>query len=329
MSGAWWDAVVQAGAVRASFVPPAAEGRAADPDREVSLADVVEGDELGIHAVTPRPAPRAVTFLDGIEQWKVVGYDGVTPLVRARVAVAARRRAGDRRLATLAEDSRDFAVVPLDQLSPSCRAALQASDADVVDLREAPAGQPGAALDLARRAVDTARAELEKAIGEECAAGLGPDEWLVVDGLLSVSTVLARHPRVLGVIKSHGAQFFEGRHLERALTLPAAHRTSVFRVRGGHARTEVYSWYLRLWPWEGNDLLYGLVRVEAAPGAGALAGADAVSGWLARERAPLSTPDARFDRLLYPIHDVEQYLRARAPRDFFPGARTRLPRTGT
>jgi hypothetical protein len=47
------------------------------------------------------------------------------------------------------------------------------------------------------------------------------------------------------------------------------------------------------------------------------------------ERAPLATPDRRWDRLLYPIHDVETYLRARAPRDLLPAPGSRLPRTGT
>ncbi len=32
--------------------------------------------------------------------------------------------------------------------------------------------------------------------------------------------------------------------------------------------------------------------------------------WLLAERAPLSTPDHRWDRLLYGIHSVEAYLRA-------------------
>jgi hypothetical protein len=33
---------------------------------------------------------------------------------------------------------------------------------------------------------------------------------------------------------------------------------------------------------------------------------------LVAERAPLSTPDHRWDRLLYGIHSVESYLRAGA-----------------
>src|SRR3989449_4869263 len=122
--------------------------------------------------------------------------------------------------------------------------------------------------------------------------------------------------------------YFEGVALERALTLPADHRTSAFRPLG-HQHRPVYSWYLRLWPWDGNDLLYGLLRIEARAHPASVAQATALSGWLLRERAPVSTPDARWDRLLYPIHDVETYLRSRAPRDLLPAAGSRLPQTGS
>ena len=110
------------------------------------------------------------------------------------------------------------------------------------------------------------------------------------------------------------------------MTLPAGHRTSVFAVTGGHTRTETYSWYLRLWPWEGNDLLYGLLRVEARAHPETAAQASALSGWLWAERAPLATPATRWDRLLYPLHQVEEYLNALAPRDLHPQRASRLPR---
>ncbi len=38
-------------------------------------------------------------------------------------------------------------------------------------------------------------------------------------------------------------------------------------------------------------------------------GADQLSRWLLAERSPLSAPDPRWDRLLYGIRAVEQYLR--------------------
>ncbi len=329
----WWDALVRAGAVPAAYVPPASMGRTdaddgggADPG-----ADLVEGDALQVHPVAPVAAPPAC-FLDGIEQWKVVGYDGVLPVVRAYVAAAVRRRGEDRRLRTALEATRDFAVAPLAAMAPERRRALTEHCPDVVDIavdEPARGAQPGRVLELARRAVDSARQALERELAERCLAGLGDAEWLVVDGLLSVSGKLAGHPRTLGVIKSHGAQFFTGMDLERALTVPAAHRTSVFRARGGHARNAVYSWYLRLWPWEGNDLLYGLLRIEARADAATIAAATRASGWLLAERAPIATPDARWDRLLYPIHDVESYLSALAPRDLSAPRTSRLPRTGS
>jgi hypothetical protein len=303
-------------------------GRTDADDGAEPGADVVEGETVAVHPVTQAPSPPAC-FLDGIEQWKVVGYDGVLPIVRAYVAAAVRRRWEDRRLRTVLEGAREFAVAPLAGMAPERRRALTEHCPDVVEISIEEGTQPGRMLELARRAVDSARQALERDLAERCLARLGDAEWLVVDGLLSVSGKLAGHPRALGVIKSHGAQFFTGVDLERALTVPAAHRTSVFRARGGHARNEVYSWYLRLWPWAGNDLLYGLLRIEARASTATITGATSASGWLLAERAPIATPDARFDRLLYPIHDVETYLKARAPRDFLASRASRLPRTGT
>jgi len=325
----WVDAILAAGAVPASAVPDASAGRS--DLEEFTGADGVEDALLRTYSVADvRPlAPGAVAFLDGIEQWRVVGYGGVTPIVRGYVAAAVRRRGPDRRLRTAGEASRELAITRLASLAEPLRRALAASGVDVVELAEADVGQPGRAIEAARRELERARAAQERELAERFLAALGPDEWLVVDGVLSDSAALSAHPRALGVIKSHGAQYFEGAELERALTLPAGHRTSVFQPRSRGARRAIYSWYLRLWPWEGNDLLYGLLRVEARADAATLARAAAVSAWLLRERAPVSTPDARWDRLLYPIHDVETYLRSRTPRDVIAPRGSRLPRTGS
>ena len=329
MPRSWVDAILAAGVVPASYVPDASAGRT--DLEEFTGAEPVEDPELRVHALAGARAlaPAAVDFLDGIEQWRVVGYAGVTPIVRAYVAAAIRFRGADRRPRTVAEDADELAITRLDRLPAAVRAALEGAGVRVVEISADDAGQPARALPAARVEVQRARAALERRLAERRLTALGADEWLVVDGVLSDSPALSAHPRALGIVKSHGAQYFAGPELERALTLPAVHRTSVFRPKHRGARREIHSWYLRLWPWEGNDLLYGLLRVEARAHSDTVALASRISAWLVDERAPLATPDRRWDRLLYPIHDVETYLRARAPRDLLPAPGSRLPRTGT
>ncbi len=322
----WVAALRAAGVVPASYVPDSSVGRA--PRDDVALAALVESGAMRAHPLEPAGAgPPATCFIDGVQRWRVVGVQGVVPIVRAYVAAAARRRGPDRRLTTVADDSREFVITQREGLSAPARRALEESGLEIVDLPADDVGQPSRTLTAAHVRVDRAREAVERALAERCVTGLGPDEWLVVDGLLSDSERLAGHPRALGVIKSHGTQFFEGADLERALTLPDRHRSSVFAPRS-HAHRAVYSWYLRLWPWEGNDLLYGLLRIEARAHPETVTGASAVSAWLYAERAPLATPDTRWDRLLYPIHDVETYLNARTPRDLMPAPGSRLPRAG-
>lgn len=321
----WLDAVLAAGATPASFVPDASGGRS--DVTEVTGADLVEGTSLETHPLDVPPlGPAAVTFVDGIQRWAVVGYDGVMPLINAYVAAAARRRGPDRRLRTVAEESRRAIIASLASLSAGVRGALERSGEELVDLDETEPGQPGRALTAAGVRVERLREAVERTVAEPVARNLGANEWLVADGVLSDSTTLATHPRTLGIVKSHGAQYFTGDDLTRALTVPHAHRTSVFQPKR-HGSQAVYSWYVRLWPWEGHDLLYGLVRVEARVHRDSVSQASALSAWAIKERAPISTPDARFDRLLYPIHDVETYLRSRAPRNLVADPGSRLPKT--
>jgi len=319
----WWHALIDAGAIPAAYAPPPSGGSRRDEVEAGERADLVEGNELQTHPIPEPRIPNPVSFLNGMERWSVVAYDGVAQIVNAYVAAAVCRRDDRGVLHATLERSRAFAIAPVGRLSPALRALLEQGAPDIEPVDDALVGQPARYLEQVESTVRRARAHLERELADAATAALGADEWLVLDGLLSRSPAVARHPRALGVIKSHGAQFLEGRGLERALTLPAGYRTSVFAVRGGHTRTEVYSWYLRLWPWEGNDLLYGLLRVEARADRETVTRASAVSAWLWAERAPLATPATRWDRLLYPLHHVEEYLKARAPRS--PAARSRLP----
>jgi hypothetical protein len=227
-------------------------------------------------------------------------------LVIATIAAAVRERI-DRRLHTVAEAFRTLAVGRQEALD----AAGAALDGLIcIPLPDDGPVHPVRDLTAVRVAVDRERGRLELEVGAEYA--IPRDGWLVVDGSLSDSPLWAASPQTIGIAKSHSILPFEGENLNAYLRLPCGHRSSVFAPPKSQV-APVYSWALRLWPWEGHDLFYGLIRVEARPKKETVESADRISRWLLSERAPLSAPDSRWDRLLYGIRDVESYLRAVRP----------------
>ncbi|MDX1977507.1 MAG: hypothetical protein SFT94_07525 [Pseudanabaenaceae cyanobacterium bins.68] len=133
-------------------------------------------------------------------------------------------------------------------------------------------------------------------------------QWLVVDGSLSISQLGAEHPRLVGLIKSHNTQYFPFPEQEVILQLKFGDRSSLFQPKG---RYPLSSWYLRMRDHSQQDQYFGLIRVEVAHQSAGLA--NQISQWLLTERRPLSLPDQRWDKMIYPIRDCEQFLRAKEP----------------
>lgn len=287
--------------------PASAPVERATPRRdapEIRIATLVEPPLRHREVRSAAPMADPVAFLDGIQHAELLGYVGTSPVVAARIAAGVRRR----------EDRRARAAIALERhllvARPGALAALGElpDGSDAIPLSEDEPPHPVGDHDRARAAVDAARTALEIAAARafrQRDAGC----WLIADGTLTVSPDWSTDPRMVGVIKSHGTLPFDGDELERYLTIPAGHRTSVFSPATRRV-TPVHSWALRLWPWQGRDLFHGLVRIEAAAGDDPGDTADRISGWLLAERAPLAG-DPRQDRLLYGIHDVERWLRAR------------------
>lgn len=248
--------------------------------------------------------PGTLAFLDGVQRMHLVAYAGAAPVYVAEIAAAVRERRGGR-LRTVLEERRRLAIA-------RPRALEAAGDAldglTTLALPEDEPPHPVRDLTLAGRALDRARGQLELDVGHRFRRR--SEAWLVVDGPLSESPDWATDGRAIGVSKSHSALPFDGTDLERYLRLPLGHRTSIFAPQS-RSVAPVLAWALRLWDWEARDLFHGLVRVEVAPANGAAPVADQLSRRLMAERAPLSTPDPRWDRLLYGIHSVEQYLHSR------------------
>ncbi|MEO8138857.1 MAG: hypothetical protein ABI742_04370 [Gemmatimonadota bacterium] len=299
-------AVAARGFTPATWIPAASEGRA--EQATIRLAHLLEDLPIsGRYVGAPEAWPDAVAFLDGTQRYEVMAYAGASPVVVAEIAAAVLERR-DRHLHVAGKLRRRMVVARpevLEQLGDAV------ADHFAVALPEDGPVHPVLDFQLARREVDSARGRLEVEAGN--LFRMASDAWLIIDGSLAESPQWASDGRMIGICKSHATLPFSGTELEEYLRLPAGSRTPVFQPAGNEV-APVYSWALRLWPWEGKDLLHGLIRVEAAATLDTLAEADQLSRWLLAERAPVSTPDPRWDRLLYGIRAVEEYLRASGER---------------
>ena len=294
--------MVQRGLTPASVVPEASGGRT--EEATIRPARLVESSGVEWHPVgAPEPWPGTLAFLDGVQRAELVAYAGAMPLVIGEAAAAVRERR-ERRLTTVLRDrtilliGRPAALDAVGDVADGFRTVALPTEEPPHPVRD---------LANAARALDRARGALELALGERYRRR--SDAWLIVDGAITESPVWAADPRLVGVSKSHATLPFDGPDLERFLRLPHGHRSSVYMPET-RAVAPVREWALRLWPWEGKDVFHGLVRVQVAPENGGADIADLLSRRLLAERAPLSTPDHRWDRLLYGIHSVESYLRA-------------------
>ncbi|HEU4698786.1 MAG TPA: hypothetical protein VFS40_06390 [Gemmatimonadales bacterium] len=300
------QALAELGHAPASAIPEGSGGRTEEAMiRPARLVECARVEHLPVGTAEAWTEP--VAFLDGTQRSELVCYVGTRPLVAAFVAAAVRERR-ERRLRTVLVERRRLVVGHRDALAA---AAGLLEGFEIVELDQDDGETPHPVRELQRiaRAVDRQRGNLELAAGDRYRQR--SDAWLVVDGSLTGSPGWAADERMIGVSKSHATLPFDGADLERYLRLPAGHRTPLFEPPA-RSFAPVVSWALRLWPWEGRDLFHGLVRIEVAPAAATPGHADRLSRHLLAERVPLSTPDPRWDRLLYGIHAVEQYLKAGA-----------------
>ena len=291
------------GSVRiAGYPPPAVSAR-------FGTAEPVEGNSIAAVAVADLPfeTPDAA-FVDGIQRYVVEGWIGTTPVLRAYTAAAVLMRRL-RKLSLAEYDCREFIVAPLQLLSSAVAARLNDLGLQVFDCDVGEREHPIVDIQLAVAQVERCRRQQEERVVSAFRDRF-PAEWIVVDGSIRSLPDHIRRSRVLGVIKSHETQYLAGADQAAALTLMERHRTTVFR-RVGRGEDTIYSWYLRLWDREGQDILHGLLRLEREQGDNVVAETDDVCRWLLAERAPIAAHDGRWDRLLYPISEVENYLRAR------------------
>jgi hypothetical protein len=162
----------------------------------------------------------------------------------------------------------------------------------------------------------TKRLENRRKEHELALAGRFEDGRLLVDG--GIGEAMQRLPQdafVVGLVKSHQRQYFKSQDRRKlVLGMRAGQRTSVF-LRGGtqNQGRDAYSFYLKMRDGSQQAPTFGLARIEMPSEERFLRAADDIAAWILHERAPLSLPDPRFHVLPYPIHLVEEHLKARQP----------------
>ena len=280
-------------------------------------AKVVEGDGTLKTFLVERAERSAFThFLDGIERSRTLLYWSQIPIFYGYVSAVIRQRDIDRRMSTWNWQGDEALYFPCSLVNfPGLHTKGVTVRDTGLELKEDDAELPMRLRDCARQLMQKQRRQLEIDLAkcwEERESYL-PNRWLFRDGSLAEAWFMASSKRMVGVIKSHQAQYFPLEEQKKILTLQPGERSSIFEPQRTQNQASLYSWYLRLHANAGRDLYFGLIRVEVAKSDEMIQMADEISGWLMAERTPLSLPDSRWDRLLYPIRDCEQYLRSLAP----------------
>jgi len=256
---------------------------------------------------------RFACFMDGMQRPRGPIYiNSPVPIVYGYVAAAIRVRGLDRRMRTLA------GFHEIDEAIYFPRKLAERHGLDITGVRFVDTGSddviehPLALAQAAYDKISTVRGRLESALVSRCVSErAGGDDWLLVDG--SLGSDYGEGANIVGVTKSHGTQYLTWDEQRVVLGMRVGERSAAFVpiVRG--VRRPAYSWYLRMHASEGRDPYFGLVRVEVPRSARMLGMLDEISRWLLAERAPLSLPDSRWDKMIYPIRDCELYMKSLAP----------------
>ncbi|MGQ9524768.1 MAG: hypothetical protein ACUVTZ_08005 [Armatimonadota bacterium] len=285
-------------------------------------ASVIEDQDgvLQTRRIPPASGSGFTHFLDGVQQSSVVMYIGeAVPVIYGCTAAVIRQRLPDGTMTTWGQPrSREALYFPFDLVDAEELRALQDASVDCCDTGFS--GSEGVRTiagiyEKGMNAVRVSRAHLERELLAEWQAAFADstNAWLAVDGSLrELTRIRETAGNIVGIVKDCRTPYFDWTDQARVFALPAGYRTSVFQTP--HISTDpVHSWYQRLWDNARRDILFGLIRVEIPARPDSIQLADTISAWLHAERSPLSRPDPRWDHLIYPIHDCEQFLRSISP----------------
>lgn len=299
--------------IRVVLGQPLADEPAIRGDVEPAQAgrELAEGDMRAINVGRPSSSSFRY-FLDGMQRPRGPIYiNSPVPILYGYVAAAVRMRGPDKRMRTLP------GYHEIDEALYYPRELAERYGVRIMGVKHVDTGSedtiehPLALIQAAYDKISTVRGRLESALASRWVNENNNGEWLLVDGGLAAD--YGEHSNIVGVTKSHGTQYLPWDEQCVVLSLRAGERSAVFVPKPKSGLRPVYSWYLRMHPGEGRDPYFGLVRVEVPRCPRMLGMIDEISRWLLAEKAPLSLPDARWDKMIYPIRDCELFMKSLAP----------------
>ena len=294
-----------------------------EPPRVIQ-SDVIESTTVRAHRIADPPVTGFGAFLDGSQASRVVHYVDGVPIVFGRVSAVVRQRVLRRMVTWKRPICRSRLYIPRDLVPPTLWMRVIDAGFEPFNTTERSSSQhdsdrastephPFAVAQRALDAVKRDREVVERQLAQEWCAT--QHDMLFIDGSIATNERVAAAPNAIGVIKHHRTLYVAGPAMRVVQSLPVNHRSSVIRVDAYH-RTPVASWYLRIRDAAGQDPMWGLLRVETrmpdvSETPQAIADrANLISRWILAELMPLSLPDSRWDKMVYGIHDCEEFLRS-------------------
>ncbi len=271
-------------------------------------AETVGGEEFAISDVPQSGRTEFTHFLDGAQRTWQFMYRRLSPIMAAHTSAAILERI-DGEIQPPDDGTYEGAMEAFVPDDPQLAQALAPLiDVQPVGVRDTP---PGGLDELVRKAISDRRDAMEQRLAQLFTSG----KLLIDGGIGKALRHQGAQPFVVGLVKSHRKQYFRSaKRMELILGMQAGQRSSLFiRPADSLQGESVYSFYLRLHDGQNVGPLHGIVRIEMPADSSYREQVDEVAGWILHERDPLSLPDFRFDKLLYPIRLVEQHLKARQP----------------
>ncbi len=282
-------------------------------------ADTVTGEKFKLHDVPNTDLTEFTHFLDGAQR----AFDGLfwrfSPLPLVHLSAAILRRVGTEVQAP--EESEyigGFQLLIPDNSNLDPRRIKETFELRLQHYKpgffEVTKVNPPHFGDY-EEALDKEISKFRDSLERDLALGFREGRLLIDGGLKNALYDGKARGFIVGVVKSHHKRYFASPEREELiLNMRLGQRTSLFirpedRLQG----PEVHSFYLRIHEKKTAEPFHGVIRVELPADQSTPGEIDQIAGWLLHERSPLSLPDFRFDKLLYPIRLVEQHLKARQP----------------